>query len=89
VREDVEEAARQAAKKSEAAAVTCEAFCGLMDAAIAAAPRPRAYLVRSASPRPVAADTFAPTIDERSKQIAAKLRPKVRLLSLLPPLACA
>ena len=53
-------------------------FCLLMEEAIAARPRPRAYL----APRPPAkytpADTFAPAIDPHSKQLAAKIRPKVR-----------
>jgi hypothetical protein len=58
--------------------VALDAFCALMEEAIAQRPRPRAYLARCASPKELPAEPFAPTIDERSKVLAAKLRPKVR-----------
>ena len=47
-----------------------------MEEAIALRPRPRAYLTPSAPQRYLPMETFAPTISERSKQLAAKLRPK-------------
>ncbi|GBF97125.1 hypothetical protein Rsub_10136 [Raphidocelis subcapitata] len=56
--------------------VPLEAFCGLMEEAIAARPRPRAYLAPSPPQKYEPAETFAPRIDARSKAIAAKLRPK-------------
>jgi hypothetical protein len=58
--------------------VPLDVFCALMEEAIAARPRPRAYLTPSAPQKYVPGDSFAPVIDERSKQLAAKLRPKVR-----------
>jgi len=79
VREDIEASARLA-PKSQRSKLSCANFCTLMDAAIAANPRPRTYLARSPSPRPLHVDSFAPIIDERSKQLASKIRPKVRRL---------
>lgn len=57
--------------------VPLDAFCALMEDAVAARPRPRAYLAPSPAAKPSPADTFAPAITERSKLLAAKLRPKV------------
>ncbi|KAI8463811.1 MAG: hypothetical protein J3K34DRAFT_135272 [Monoraphidium minutum] len=56
--------------------VTLDAFCGLMEDAIAARPRPRAYLAPSPPQKYTPAETFAPVISERSKMLAARLRPK-------------
>lgn len=58
--------------------VPLAAFCTFMEEAIAARPRPRAYLAPSPPQKYAPADTFAPAIDPRSKQLAAKIRPKVR-----------
>jgi hypothetical protein len=58
--------------------VPLDAFCALMEEAIACRPRPRAYLAPSPPQKFMPEETFAPRIDARSKQIAAKLRPKVR-----------
>jgi hypothetical protein len=73
--------------------VGLESFVSLMEEAIAQAPRPRAYLARCASPKQLPAEPFAPAIDERSKILATKLRPKVSSLKKYarggqPPCGC-
>ncbi|GBF98697.1 hypothetical protein Rsub_11411 [Raphidocelis subcapitata] len=60
----------------DASQVDFAAFCALMDEAIAQHPRPRPYLARCCAPKLPPPDTFQPRIDERSKALAAKLRPK-------------
>ena len=69
-------AAAAAAGAIDARSVPLDAFCRLMEEAIAARPRPRAYLAPSPPQRAAPAETFAPAIDERSRQIAARLRPR-------------
>ncbi|KAI8475815.1 MAG: hypothetical protein J3K34DRAFT_478827 [Monoraphidium minutum] len=91
VRDDLEVAARLAVKGSAApatagarggaeasprTAVPREVFYSLMEEAISLRPFPRAYLTPSPPPKYVPHDAFAPAISERSKQLAARMRPK-------------
>ncbi|KAF8057295.1 hypothetical protein HT031_006103 [Scenedesmus sp. PABB004] len=58
------------------AGVSFGSFCSLMAEVLAARRGPRAYLAPSPPRTFVPAETFQPTITQRSKQLAAKIRPK-------------
>lgn len=59
-------------------AVDAQAFCALMDEVLTRRRGPRAYLAPSPPPRYQPEEMFHPCITERSKQLAARMRPKVR-----------
>lgn len=54
------------------------AFCGLMEEVLATRRGPRAYLAPSPTRKYVPTDTYKPQINQRSKQLASRVRPKVR-----------
>lgn len=56
-------------------ALNLSEFMAVMEQAIALRPRPRAYLVPSPAPKQATAPSFRPHINEKSRQIAARLRP--------------
>lgn len=57
--------------------VTFSAFCGLMEEVLATRRGPRAYLAPSPAKKYVPTETYTPRINQRSKQLASKVRPKV------------
>ncbi|WIA42412.1 hypothetical protein OEZ86_008411 [Tetradesmus obliquus] len=56
--------------------VSLRQFCELMEEVLATRRGPRAYLAPSPPRKYVPSETYKPQIDERSKQLAAKIRPK-------------
>lgn len=58
--------------------VTFSAFCGVMDEVLATRRGPRAYLAPSPPKKYVPPETYKPQINQRSKQLASRVRPKVR-----------
>jgi hypothetical protein len=57
--------------------VTFNAFCGLLEEVLATRRGPRAYLAPSPTKKYVPTETYTPTINQRSKQLASRVRPKV------------
>lgn len=57
--------------------VNLQQFCAMMEEVLTTRRGPRTYLAPSPPRKYVHTETYKPQIDERSKQLAAKVRPKV------------
>jgi hypothetical protein len=57
--------------------VTFNGFCGVMEEVLATRRGPRAYLAPSPPKKYVPTETYKPQINQRSKQLASRVRPKV------------
>lgn len=55
--------------------LTLQQFVAVMEQALATVPRPRTYLNTSPLPKQPASHSFRPAINQRSKAMAARLRP--------------
>jgi hypothetical protein len=58
--------------------VTFNAFCALMEEVLGARRGPRAYLAPSPPRKQLPTESYTPKINQRSKQLASRVRPKVR-----------
>jgi hypothetical protein len=58
--------------------VTLAGFCQVMEEVLAGRRGPRAYLAPSPPRKQAPTETYAPKINQRSKQLASRVRPKVR-----------
>lgn len=57
-------------------AVSFSAFCGLLEEVLATRRGPRAYLAPSPAKKYMPTETYKPQINQRSKQLASRVRPK-------------
>lgn len=60
--------------------ITFNTFCGLLEEVLSSRRGPRAYLAPSPPRKYVPPETYKPQINQRSKQLASKVRPKVSQL---------